>query len=250
MKGTIKKRGPMTKYLKYVANSSLRVVEYLGDSRFMVECSCCRKKKRVFFGSHLERFAKKNKHYVCRECLRKEKFRRKYLNKRFGHLIILDEVVRKKTVYFKHRCDCGKVSMTRSFNIINGRTTSCGCSVHRGKEIKINGVFYRRLDAAKKFNVPYSRIVRNVSLGKKEMDILFWKKESRPSLSDDDGRVRKNKNLFALRSYGMKSVNDIAKFFGFSHQRLYQKINRGDDIISEFKKLYKERNEKENKKTN
>jgi len=242
----IKNRGPVTKYLKYVRDPYVNVVEYLGDSIFAVECSCCRKNRRNFMGFQLERFVKKKKPYICRECLRKEKFKNKYLNKRFGKLTVLEEVVRNKTVYFKCRCDCGRIKIIRSFNIINGKTGSCGCSLYVGKRIDINGILYKRSDAARKFNVPYSRISRNIRLGKTGIDILFWKQKSRSTFSNNDNRVRKNRNLLVLKCYGMNSIDDIARFFGFSRQRLYQKINRGDDIISEFKKLYKKRNEKNN----
>lgn len=59
MKGSIKRNKITTKYLKYAGNSSVNIIEYLGDSIFVVECSCCKKNRRNFMGFQLERLAKK-----------------------------------------------------------------------------------------------------------------------------------------------------------------------------------------------
>jgi len=241
-----KKTGPKSKYLKYVGETPFGVVKYLGGSIYSIECTCCKKRTLTLMGINLEIFIKRKRPYVCMGCKRKNKFIKKYLNRRFGKLVVLDEVMKNGKAHFKVKCDCGKIKIVNSFNVIDGRTRSCGCQIFDGKKVEIDGVFYRKKDLARKFNVPITRIRRNIGLGKKGKDILYWKKERLPTLSSSSKSVKKNKNLITLRRYGMKTMGDIANFFGFSHQRLYQKIASGHDIISEFKKLYKERNEKNN----
>lgn len=236
--------GPESKYLKYIGKwPTIEVTKYIGDSRMLVRCSCC-EEERIFAGKEVEKLIKEEKTFICGSCSDIKLFNDKYLNKRFGRIVILDRIVKKGLSYYKFKCDCGKVKKARSSNIISGKVRGCGCSVHAGKKVEINGRLYRRIDLAKKFNVPYARIGRNIKLGKTNMDILFWKKEIAPSLSNNSKLVKKNKNLFVLRKYGMRTIGDIAMFMGISHQRLYQKIKSGHDIVSEFKNLYEKANGK------
>lgn len=52
--------------------------------------------------------------------------------KRFGRLIVLHRIdppnhVKKNSVYWLCRCDCGKKKAIKGDNLKNGSTTSCGC---------------------------------------------------------------------------------------------------------------------------
>lgn len=62
--------------------------------------------------------------------------------KTFGRLTVIrratiDEVPNPRRVYWLCRCDCGKLAVIRSDNLVTGYTRSCGCycdEVHkRGK---------------------------------------------------------------------------------------------------------------------
>ena len=61
------------------------------------------------------------------------------IGKKYGKLLILEEDknINKRGTYYKCQCDCGNIKTVLGFNIINGRTKSCGCIT---KEInKYNG---------------------------------------------------------------------------------------------------------------
>jgi hypothetical protein len=53
--------------------------------------------------------------------------------KRFGRLKVISRSENKgKDVYWKCKCDCGKICYIRSSSLINKRTKSCGC-LHKDK---------------------------------------------------------------------------------------------------------------------
>lgn len=51
------------------------------------------------------------------------------IGKKYGKLLILEEDknINKRGTYYKCQCDCGNIKSLLGFNVINGRTKSCGC---------------------------------------------------------------------------------------------------------------------------
>jgi len=58
------------------------------------------------------------------------------LNKRFGKLVVIGEAenIRKSTAWVC-RCDCGKITNVLSYNLLKGKSKSCGCV--RGEKLGI-----------------------------------------------------------------------------------------------------------------
>jgi hypothetical protein len=59
------------------------------------------------------------------------------IGQRFGKLIVLSEnSIRTNSgqIRWNCKCDCGLETITRGYDIINGRTTSCGCNTGGHKE--------------------------------------------------------------------------------------------------------------------
>lgn len=65
------------------------------------------------------------------------------LGNKFGKLTVLSMFLNKKYIYYRCRCDCGRVLNTASFHVIKGKSTSCGCKPKvypkPRKDIKPNG---------------------------------------------------------------------------------------------------------------
>lgn len=58
---------------------------------------------------------------------------KKNIGTRFNKLVVLDVVeapsgIKDRRAYYKCVCDCGKIAIVRSTDIISGKTTSCGCA--------------------------------------------------------------------------------------------------------------------------
>ena len=52
---------------------------------------------------------------------------------RYGNLVVIerDENCKGRNVYWKCRCDCGKITSVLSCNLKSGKTCSCGCGRHK-----------------------------------------------------------------------------------------------------------------------
>ena len=50
-------------------------------------------------------------------------------NKKFGKLLVLEEVPerRNKKIYWKCRCDCGNIKEISGSDLKSGKVVSCGC---------------------------------------------------------------------------------------------------------------------------
>ena len=62
----------------------------------------------------------------------KFKKHQKNIGKRFGKLVVLNVVdapfgLKDRRAYYKCLCDCGKIVVARSTDVVGGKTTSCGC---------------------------------------------------------------------------------------------------------------------------
>jgi len=50
------------------------------------------------------------------------------INKKFGRLLVLLEEKKRKNIrYFRCKCDCGNIKITRGSSLKNGKCKSCGC---------------------------------------------------------------------------------------------------------------------------
>ncbi len=65
--------------------------------------------------------------------------RRWVMQKRYGHLIILDELIQNGYKKYHCLCDCGQETIVYHSNLVSGRTKSCGCgnvkNRHRYKDL-------------------------------------------------------------------------------------------------------------------
>ncbi len=54
------------------------------------------------------------------------------VGKRFGHLTVIERAGNRKSgsPLWKCRCDCGKVKIIQTCNLLNGQSKSCGCARH------------------------------------------------------------------------------------------------------------------------
>lgn len=69
-------------------------------------------------------------------------FQKKNLTgQRFGKLVVIADV---GTEEKKCQCDCGNISIVKTYNLINGNTQSCGCLKSKG-ELKINQILTENL---------------------------------------------------------------------------------------------------------
>lgn len=60
---------------------------------------------------------------------------------RFGELTFLSWVSNTTPRKAIFRCDCGKEKEIIAFNVVKGRTKSCGCNVHKNKDVTIGDTF-------------------------------------------------------------------------------------------------------------
>lgn len=64
----------------------------------------------------------------CKKCLGKEqRTDEKYINKRFGRLVVLKRDESSKNTQYICKCDCGNKVSVSSNSLTNGATKSCGC---------------------------------------------------------------------------------------------------------------------------
>ena len=49
------------------------------------------------------------------------------IGKRFGRLLIIGSEFKGNTIYYKCKCDCGKITMVKRGNLLENRIKSCGC---------------------------------------------------------------------------------------------------------------------------
>ena len=57
----------------------------------------------------------------------RKKAAKKFLEKRFGKLIVTEQVVIDNTIMYKCHCDCGNNTIVKGGNLTSGNTRSCGC---------------------------------------------------------------------------------------------------------------------------
>lgn len=55
---------------------------------------------------------------------------------RFGALTVLSREPDCKRTSWRCKCDCGKETVVMSTNLIEGRTTSCGCGIHKHAKLR------------------------------------------------------------------------------------------------------------------
>jgi hypothetical protein len=55
------------------------------------------------------------------------------IGQRFGHLVFIEDsgIRRRRAIYWKCLCDCGKTTLVRSSNLRNGSIKSCGCLLYQ-----------------------------------------------------------------------------------------------------------------------
>lgn len=107
-----------------------------------VNARYCRKcgELKAFTEFYKKKTGKYGYHQNCKKCIAEEKLskgitkgRKKsndelFLNKKFGYLTVLQFGYKKGTNdYWLCKCDCGKEIYVCKFNLINGKTKSCGC---------------------------------------------------------------------------------------------------------------------------
>lgn len=74
-------------------------------------------------------------------CLRKQLLKERYaeeaqnhVGERYGHLTILEPILKNKQYYYKCKCDCGAETVVSHTHLFNGHTSSCGCLVSKANE--------------------------------------------------------------------------------------------------------------------
>lgn len=72
---------------------------------------------------------RKNKCNCCPDCRdTKHGGKAKLLNKRFGRLLVVEEVrIKKNKVHWRCICDCGNETLIETSRLTSGKTMSCGC---------------------------------------------------------------------------------------------------------------------------
>ena len=57
----------------------------------------------------------------------REKAAKRFIGKRFGKLVVVDQVIIDNSVMYKCHCDCGNDTIVKGGNLTSGNTRSCGC---------------------------------------------------------------------------------------------------------------------------
>ncbi len=86
------------------------------------------------------------------------------INMRFGKLIVLSEVVKRKKgrIYWKCKCDCGNLKNVAGRLLKNGAVSSCGCIKNKHKINHIDGEKFGKL------------IVLNMTIDRKRDGHVAW----------------------------------------------------------------------------
>lgn len=79
----------------------------------------------------------RNGHTTSCGCKKEKNFGKLNLNgKRFGKLVVIEDIPPESK---KCKCDCGNITIVKTYNLTNGNTQSCGCLKSKG-ELKINRI--------------------------------------------------------------------------------------------------------------
>lgn len=122
----------------------LTVLSYMGNKKYLCECSCGNKK--VVYGYNLTNGSTKSCGCASIDDL---------TGKTFGRLTVLRlDGIRNNATYYECVCQCGKHIIVRRNSLTSGRTKSCGClsieTTRKNNKSKINdlsGMVFGRLTA-------------------------------------------------------------------------------------------------------
>lgn len=57
----------------------------------------------------------------------REKSARNFIGKRFGKLVVMEQIIIDDSLMYKCQCDCGHTTVVKAGNLTSGNTRSCGC---------------------------------------------------------------------------------------------------------------------------
>ena len=118
-----------------IPESRWRVLEYKQNSKWLCECFCKNKTRRIINGNDL-----RSGHSKSCGCLKSEKTSlrksKDITNKKFGFLTALypTEKRQQTNIVWHCLCDCGNECDISIMYLENGHTQSCGCLKSRGEE--------------------------------------------------------------------------------------------------------------------
>ena len=106
----------MPKFIDLVGQKfgDLKVLEYVGKSKWLCECEKCHSKK-VILGANLRKGRTKS----C-GCL-------DLIGQRFGKLVVVELHHIDVKRYWLCQCDCGNTTIVKTNQLTSGHTKSCGC---------------------------------------------------------------------------------------------------------------------------
>lgn len=155
-----------------VSESRWRVLEYKQNSKWLCECSCENKTRRIINGNDL-----RSGHSKSCGCLKSEKTSlrksKNITNKKFGFLTALypTEKRQQTNIVWHCLCDCGNECDISIMYLENGHTQSCGClnqsigSITIAKLLKENNIPFEQektfSDCKDKNLLPFDFYVNN-----------------------------------------------------------------------------------------